>query len=115
MTTSAQAQQLSILNQQSKTLSHLKDGIDDSQTARRQREVKEQIEERRTFLNWISAVDHESDFEGLIKLRHPKTGKWLLEHQSFQEWINQEGSSLLWCRGHRELLWSQSVGSSHSN
>jgi hypothetical protein len=40
---------------------------------------KEQIEERRKFLEWISDVNYEQDFQANLGERHLKTGKWLLE------------------------------------
>jgi hypothetical protein len=70
-------------------------------TERQRVQSKEQIEDRKIFLEWISKVNHEEDFDRIIKQRHRGTGIWLLEHNGFAEWKDEPGSSLLWCYGHR--------------
>jgi hypothetical protein len=96
--TSAQAQQLSLLNQQLETL---KTGFMKADIERQRVQSKEQIEERRNFLEWISKVNHEEDFDRIIKQRHRGTGIWLLEHSDFGKWKDEPHSSLLWCYGNR--------------
>lgn len=36
-------------------------------------------------------------------LRHPDTGKWLLEKESFLQWKKPDSKSLFWLHGPREL------------
>ncbi len=62
---------------------------------------KEQIEERRKFLEWISDANYEGDFEANLGKRHLETGKWLLEDPKIRTWIAESSPHLLWCFGKR--------------
>lgn len=95
---SAQEQQLSLLNQQLETLGT---GFMKADLERVRVQSKEQIEERRNFLEWISNDNYEEDFARIIKQRHRGTGIWLLEHDDFGKWKDEQHSNLLWCYGNR--------------
>ena len=65
-------------------------------------ELEKEIDERRKFLEWISNIDYEKDFDETIKPRHPQTGTWILKHKHFRSWIESPESRLLWCFGKRK-------------
>ena len=66
-----------------------------------------ETEERRlSVLDWIPSVDFKPDNDAAAQLRHEGTGAWVLRNETFVEWLNCAGSSLLWCRGKRKLIFS---------
>ncbi|KAK0130385.1 hypothetical protein ONS96_000905 [Cadophora gregata f. sp. sojae] len=93
---SAHAQQLSLLNSQSELIIS---GFNSAEVEMYRIQTREQIEERRKFLGWVSNIDYEATFEDMIKKKHTGTGEWLLADKTFQSWIKSQSSSLLWCHG----------------
>ena len=63
-----------------------------------------ETEERR--LSVLESVDFKPDNDAAAQLRHEGTGAWVLRDETFVEWLNCAGSSLLWCRGKRKLIFS---------
>jgi len=45
-----------------------------------------------------------------IEKRHGNSGKWLLEHKVFLDWVDQKSAGVLWCPGNREFQGSRSYG-----
>jgi hypothetical protein len=60
------------------------------------------VEDRESFLSWISNIPFEKIHEAMYTKKHPGTGDWLLQTPQFQDWFDSSGSSLLWCYGKRE-------------
>jgi len=93
--------------QQLKLLINLSQAVElsfNAQGKERERiQTKEQVEERRQFLHWISPIDYEENLNDIIKQRHPQIGQWVVEHNDFELWIEDTNSSLLWCFGKREF------------
>lgn len=62
-------------------------------------------EARKRFLEWMSTtekVDFEKVHNTIYAKKHPGTADWLIQGSKFQEWIEDQNSSLLWCYGKRE-------------
>ncbi|KAK7753946.1 hypothetical protein SLS62_004044 [Diatrype stigma] len=57
----------------------------------RERDVK--------VLQWISDVSYESDLNNVREGRVPGTCQWLLEHPTYEEWLDQADSGILWLHG----------------
>ncbi|KAK3723498.1 hypothetical protein LTR37_001750 [Vermiconidia calcicola] len=56
--------------------------------------------ERQRVLDWLADDVQEKLHDHIKRGRVPETGQWLLEHQKFMQWTEQEsGSSVLWCPG----------------
>ncbi|KAK8220885.1 hypothetical protein IWZ01DRAFT_477823 [Phyllosticta capitalensis] len=56
-------------------------------------------DQRRNYLNFISPLDFDSIHTEILRKRCRGTGDWLLEHESFQDWFNNQDAQLLWCHG----------------
>lgn len=64
--------------------------------------VKKGLEdrERKEILQWLSTKDFDLHQESMLDKRWSGTGDWLLEHESFKDWLLGAGKSrLLWCNG----------------
>jgi hypothetical protein len=73
-----------------------------------------ETEERRlSILDWIPSVDYKPDNDAAAQLRHEGTGAWVLRDETFTEWLNSAGSSLLWCRGKRKLTFLAYIATQH--
>ena len=56
-------------------------------------------EKRRNVLQWLSDADPTSNHrEAREKHEQPETGTWLLKHEGFEQWKDQEGQ-ILWMHG----------------
>ncbi|KAK7529986.1 ankyrin repeat-containing domain protein [Phyllosticta citribraziliensis] len=53
---------------------------------------------RRKVLDFFGSVDPSSNHDTSLKLRHPLTGLWLIEHGAFKQWLDIPGSKL-WLSG----------------
>ena len=95
----AQAQHLGASHSQQEAI---RSGFDKAEGERKRIQTREQIEERKQFLEWVSDIDYEATFDEIIKKKHPGTGEWLLEHETFMEWVKNPDASLLWCHGKRQ-------------
>jgi ankyrin repeat domain-containing protein 50 len=62
------------------------------------------VEERRSFLRWLSEDNFEGDHDAIYSKRHRDTGTWIIQERKFQQWLNDDASSLLWCFGKRTSL-----------
>ncbi|KAH7389091.1 hypothetical protein BKA64DRAFT_711194 [Cadophora sp. MPI-SDFR-AT-0126] len=92
----AQAQHLGASYSQQEAI---RNGFDKAEGERKRIQTREQIEERKQFLEWVSDIDYEATFDEIIKKKHPGTGEWLLTHRTFKYWVNNPAASLLWCHG----------------
>ncbi|KAK8247870.1 hypothetical protein HDK77DRAFT_481329 [Phyllosticta capitalensis] len=54
---------------------------------------------RHKYLDSISPLDFESIHKNTLWKRCPGTGDWLLEHESFEDWFDNQNAQLLWCHG----------------
>lgn len=64
--------------------------------------VKKELEdrERKEILQWLSTKDFDLHQESMLGKRWSGTGDWLLEHESFKDWLTGTGGlRLLWCNG----------------
>jgi len=57
------------------------------------------IDERTSFLKWISHNDFDADQQTILEKRWPGTGTWLHQHYDFEEWFLSPKSRVLWCNG----------------
>ncbi|KAH0608757.1 uncharacterized protein H6S33_001891 [Morchella sextelata] len=58
-----------------------------------------QDDERSKVLGWISNMSFKEHHILVNSLRHPDTGKWLLEKESFLQWKKPDSKSLFWLHG----------------
>jgi hypothetical protein len=61
-------------------------------------------EETCRILRWLSHIDFQEKHRDVLARRHPGTGEWLLEMDTFKQWRNGQLDSPpnLWCPGIRE-------------
>jgi hypothetical protein len=64
------------------------------------RDCQHKLETERTdFLNWIPAGDCQDHHESISQKRYGNTGSWLLANNTFEEWVSDGVSKILWCYG----------------
>ncbi|KAK8257861.1 hypothetical protein IWZ00DRAFT_484894 [Phyllosticta capitalensis] len=56
-------------------------------------------DQRHNYLRFISPLDFDSIHKDTLRKRCPGTGNWLLEHESFEDWFDNQDAQLLWCHG----------------
>ena len=60
---------------------------------------------RKDFFAWIkqwtNQIDFRKDQAAIYSKRYKTTGDWMLRRKEFEDWINGDSSSLLWCWGSR--------------
>ena len=61
------------------------------------------VKEREEFLKWLSDEDFERIHEDKYARKHPGTGNWLIQKESFRDWFDSDRSTLLWCHGKRKF------------
>jgi hypothetical protein len=66
-------------------------------------QASEQLE-RGKILEWVSDIRVQDHHQSARDRRTPDTGNWIFETSQFQEWIDEENSTLLWLHGIRKLL-----------
>jgi hypothetical protein len=68
-------------------------------------EIKEWHRESKSqqMLSWLSRISFDSKQSDILSKRHPGTGEWLLNSDTFKAWRdgNPEASQTLWCKGIR--------------
>jgi hypothetical protein len=69
----------------------MEDGID--RLNRRQDD-----QDHRVIVDWLTPVDYAPQQSDFISRRQEGTGKWLLNSNKFQEWLNQSKQTLF-CQG----------------
>ena len=76
--------------------------------ARREQQEWHNARENQAILTWISNLSFKEKQTDILSKRHPGTGQWLLERESFQDWRNgvHDRPSALWCPGMRKLVHS---------
>ncbi|KAK3994869.1 ankyrin repeat-containing domain protein [Cladorrhinum sp. PSN332] len=57
------------------------------------------VEERDEILTWLSPLNFLEKHHAIFEKHHEGTGKWLLDSDPFQKWLNGEQNSTLWCPG----------------
>lgn len=55
-------------------------------------------QERRTILDWLTSIDYGTQQSDFLSRRQEGTGRWLLESDEFQKWLN-ETKRTLFCTG----------------
>lgn len=66
---------------------------------------KEQLDS----LTWASSISYEANHKVARETRTDGTGAWLLEHETFRQWRNSDGSMILWLHGIRRSFISQAL------
>lgn len=61
--------------------------------------------ERLDILEWISSIRYEENHDFACQGRTSGTGKWLLQHERYQEWRMSSASMILWLNGDRECCY----------
>ena len=59
-------------------------------------------QERRELLQWVSKVQYGRHYQDIERKRSPNTGEWLINHDTFHEWLNSPISSVIWLQGSRK-------------
>ncbi|KAH7014113.1 uncharacterized protein B0I36DRAFT_425694 [Microdochium trichocladiopsis] len=55
--------------------------------------------QRDELSRWLAAPDVSSNYHKALQLRHPGSGRRLIESEAFQTWRDQESSAVLWLHG----------------
>lgn len=78
--------------------------------ARREQKAWHNAKENQEILTWISKLSFEDKQRDILSKRHPGTGQWLLDQDTYKVWRdNDHGEpSVLWCPGIRKLLYTSS-------
>lgn len=63
------------------------------QTARKVLKLRSSIREN------LSSIDHLKAWKQALRPRAPCTAEWIHQEQTFQDWINDNKTSVLWCPG----------------
>jgi hypothetical protein len=53
-------------------------------------------------LKWIPSVDYSLTQREVLAQRCEDSGSWLLQSDTFVQWMENTGNRLLWCPGDRE-------------
>ncbi|KAI0425854.1 hypothetical protein F5Y09DRAFT_320665 [Xylaria sp. FL1042] len=61
-------------------------------------EDKSRDVETQTIIQWTSPLAFRATHTSILETAQPGTGKWLLNHETFHQWVNGE-ISVLWCWG----------------
>lgn len=77
------------------------DGIGHMQRVQEVRDNLRQNQEKQTILNWLSPLNFWTKQNDVFNRRQEGTGEWLLDHPSFNDWIEGMGETL-WCPGIRK-------------
>jgi hypothetical protein len=66
---------------------------------------KVNVDESQSVRSWLlpEGIDTQTSFEAAQNLRHPFTGKWFLNSNTFRDWLSQEGGCI-WVYGIRKYL-----------
>lgn len=88
-TTSTIHNQVFEVNQKASQISVQVDKVVDTQ----------ELERRQALLSWISDTDHEAFLADALSRRQMGTGKWFLNGEAFQNWLNGEESSIFLAQG----------------
>lgn len=72
--------------------------------------AKVEEDERVTIRRWLhpDGIDPEPSFKAALNLRHPSTGTWLLDLDSFQAWLESD-NACIWLYGIRKIQQIDSV------
>jgi Cdc6-like AAA superfamily ATPase len=73
----------------------------DLKEVRKERQKWHTTEENQKILRWLSQLTFEEKHRDILSRRHPGTGQWLLESDTFQAWRNGhcDFPPTLWCPG----------------
>ena len=72
--------------------------------ARQEQKEWHNVGQNQKILAWLSNLDFDEKQRDILSKRHPGTGRWLLDSDTFKAWRNghDESPSTLWCPGIRE-------------
>ena len=60
---------------------------------------------RKKFQEWLSPPDPSKNHSIVLEIRHPETGMWLVQGDTYREWkYSVQPSSLLWINGIRQYF-----------
>jgi len=65
--------------------------------------------EREETLKWLSHISFHDKQQAVYKKHHRNTGQWLLSKPAFQEWLDGDVNSTLWCPGIRTYPYDTDV------
>ena len=85
--------------------------LTETREARTEQRIWHNAEENEAILSWISNLSFEEKQADILSKRHPGTGEWLLQQDTFKGWRNgvHDEPSTLWCPGIRKLLSTSST------
>ena len=72
--------------------------------ARQEQKNWHNVEQNQKILTWLSNLNFDEKQRDILSKRHPGTGRWLLDSDTFKAWRNghDRSPSTLWCPGIRE-------------
>ena len=72
--------------------------------ARQEQKAWHNAEQNQAILTWLSTLNFDEKQRDMLSKRHPGTGRWLLDSDTFKAWRDghDKSSSTLWCPGIRE-------------
>ncbi|KAL6716111.1 hypothetical protein ACLMJK_005677 [Lecanora helva] len=73
-------------------------GVDDIRQGMDKFQLIAKDQSHHDILRWLSAPDPSMNYQNALRLRHPKTGSWLLGSSTYLDWKATSGS-LLWLYG----------------
>ena len=79
--------------------------------ARREQKEWHNTEQNQKALTWLSNLSFEQKQRDILSKRHPGTGQWLLNLDTFKAWRDGHPNepSTLWCPGIRKVLYTSLV------
>lgn len=80
--------------------------LDQVKRARKEQKEWHDAQKNKEILNSLSDLSFEQKQTDILSKRHPGTGEWFLNLDTFKAWRNghQDSSSTLWCPGIRKFL-----------
>ena len=62
-------------------------------------ELDSHVSKRRQILDWLTTYDHEAAHRRAAETRCEHTGSWMLEDETFNQWLNSSKGGGLWING----------------
>lgn len=70
-----------------------------------------QVEKKKQLLASLSSYNYQFKFKQACRKRYGTTCSWLFHNKEFNDWLNDDESSLFWCHGIREcFFWHLALG-----
>jgi hypothetical protein len=77
----------------------------DVKEARKENQAWHSEEQNNRISKWLSMLNFADKHQDILSKRHPGTGDWILDVDTFKPWREGQldGPSTLWCHGIREF------------